>query len=59
MRYRAPEECQPVDDSVEDRAPVVEPLLLLLPGAEHPEVLSRPRDDVSKELNHNSADVLI
>ena len=53
------EECQPVDDSVENGAPVVEPLLLLLPSAEHPEVLSRPRDHVGKELDHNSADVLV
>ena len=50
---------QPVDDSVEDRAPVVEPLLLLLAGAEQLEVLSRPRDNVCEKLNHNSADVFI
>ena len=37
----------------------MEPLLLLFPGAEQPEVLSRPWDDVGKQLNHNSADVLI
>ena len=56
---RSNKECQPVDDSVEDRALEVEPLLLLLAGAEQLEVLSRPRDNVCKKLDHNSADVFI